>query len=212
MPGVVSKQHHRDGDTTMQPNTIHPGKCPELSERDYLYPQEVGQLLDAVKLSGRHQHRDYTLVLLTYRHAMRISEAAALRWDYIDWTNHTILIPRSKGGRAGTHYLEADEIKALKKLQPSTGAQGFIFLTERGSVIDRKTCYDIVKRAGEKANLPIKVHPHTLRHSKGYQLANTGTDARLMQSYLGHVRIESTVRYTQVNPARHRGLGVNDLG
>lgn len=196
----------------MKPHTIQPANCPELSERDYLYPQEVGQLLDAVKLSGRHTHRDYTLVLLTYRHALRISEAAALRWDYIDWSNHTILIPRSKGGTTGSHYLEADEIKALKKLQPSTGVKGFIFLTERGSVIDRKTCYDIIKRAGEKANLPINVHPHTLRHSKGYQLANTGTDARLMQSYLGHVRIESTVRYTQVDPARHRGLGRNDLG
>ncbi len=59
--------------------------------------------------------------------------------------------------------------------------------------------------AGEKAGLG-HVHPHMLRHSCGYALADKGTDLRTMQDYLGHRDPAMTVRYTRVAARRFEGL------
>ncbi|MEH1787145.1 MAG: tyrosine-type recombinase/integrase [Nostoc sp.] len=60
----------------------------------------------------------------------------------------------------------------------------------------------IISRAGDAANLPIKVHPHMMRHSCGYFLADQGRPTRDIQAYLGHTNIQHTVRYTAQNPKR----------
>ena len=64
----------------------------------------------------------------------------------------------------------------------------------------------LVERAGIEAKLPFKCHPHMLRHSTGYALANKGTDTRTLQAYLGHRSIQSTVRYTELAPGRFKNL------
>src|SRR3989449_11740934 len=52
--------------------------------REYLTPAEVTQLMQAARHVGRHGHRDTTLILLMYRHGLRVSEVTSLRWDAID--------------------------------------------------------------------------------------------------------------------------------
>ena len=52
----------------------------------------------------------------------------------------------------------------------------------------------------------MKIHPHMLRHSCGYKLANDGVDTRTMQAYLGHKSIQHTVRYTELAPTRFKSL------
>ena len=64
----------------------------------------------------------------------------------------------------------------------------------------------MVERAGMEAKMPFKVHPHMLRHAAGYVLANRGTDTRTLQAYLGHLSIQSTVRYTDLAPGRFKNL------
>ena len=64
----------------------------------------------------------------------------------------------------------------------------------------------MVARAGEAAHLPFPVHPHMLRHSTGYKLANDGHDTRALQHYLGHKNIQNTVRYTELSTARFNGF------
>jgi hypothetical protein len=46
--------------------------------------------------------------------------------------------------------------------------------------------------------MPIRIHPHMLRHACGYKLANDGHDTRALQHYLGHKNIQHTVRYTEL--------------
>ena len=65
----------------------------------------------------------------------------------------------------------------------------------------------IVTRAGHVARLPFPVHPHMLRHAKGFQLAQKGADTRAIQGYLGHRDIKSTVIYTELDPNRFKGFG-----
>jgi site-specific recombinase XerD len=60
----------------------------------------------------------------------------------------------------------------------------------------------MILRAGEEAGLPFPVHPHMLRHTCGFYLANKGIDTRAIQQYLGHRNIQYTVRYTELAPHR----------
>ena len=57
-------------------------------------------------------------------------------------------------------------------------------------------------RAGEAAKLGMPIHPHTLRHSTGFKLANDGQDTRAIQHYLGHRNIQHTVLYTHLAAER----------
>ena len=59
-------------------------------------------------------------------------------------------------------------------------------------------------KAGERAGIGFKVHPHMLRHATGYKLANDGHDTRSIQHYLGHRNIQHTVRYTELAPTRFK--------
>ena len=59
---------------------------------------------------------------------------------------------------------------------------------------------------GEAAKLPFPIHPHMLRHSTGYKLANDGHDTRALQHYLGHKNIQHTVRYTEMSPDRFKNF------
>ena len=60
----------------------------------------------------------------------------------------------------------------------------------------------LLARAGDAAKLGMPIHPHMLRHSTGFKLANDGQDTRAIQHYLGHKNIQHTVLYTQLAPSR----------
>jgi type 1 fimbriae regulatory protein FimB len=64
----------------------------------------------------------------------------------------------------------------------------------------------MVGRAARPAGFEMKIHPHMLRHSCGYKLANDSVDTRTIQSYLGHKLIQHTVRYTELASTRSRSL------
>lgn len=69
----------------------------------------------------------------------------------------------------------------------------------------------MIQRAGGEARLGFPVHPHMLRHSWGYKLANDGHDTRAIQHYLGHKNTQDTVRYRELAPTRLKISGeIND--
>ena len=178
----------------------------ELRSREYLTLDEVEQLMKAAGNTGRHRHRDRTLILIMFRHGLRVTEAINLRWDQVDFKNGQIHINRLKNGRPATHYLEGDELRALRRLRRDNPDHPFMFITERGGPLTRSTVNKLVTRAGEAARLDFPVHPHMLRHACGYYLANKGIDTRTIQDYLGHVSITHTVRYTELSPHKFKGL------
>ena len=176
--------------------------------RDYLYPAEIEKLLSVAKSSPRHGLRNHLMILLTYRHALRISEVTDLREADINLVDGRIYCRRLKGSLSNTHPMEGDEIRLCRswfKKRPNS-AKGFVFVSERGSPLTRQSAWRIVAEAGNLAGLGLDVHPHMLKHSCGYYLANKGLDTRLIQDYMGHKQIQNTVRYTQVNAKRFEGL------
>src|SRR5277367_592584 len=71
--------------------------------REYLTPAEVEKLLQASSKVGRHGARDRTLILLAYRHALRVSELVTLRWEQIDFKAGLVHVSRLKNGLPSTH-------------------------------------------------------------------------------------------------------------
>lgn len=170
--------------------------------REYLLPDEVDQLLKAAKRTGRHGHRDQTLVLLAYRHGLRVGELVALRWDMVDLKQGLLHVRRLKNGVSSTHPLRGSELRALRRLRRDYPASAYLFVTERGGPITAASVRRVVSRAGVQAGIPFPVHPHMLRHACGYKLANDGVDTRALQHYLGHRNIQHTTRYTELSPQR----------
>jgi site-specific recombinase XerD len=100
--------------------------------------------------------------------------------------------------------LGGKEIRALRQLRRENPESRYVFVTERGGAARR--FLKMVARTGEAARLPFPVHPHMLRHSTGYKLANDGHDTRALQHYMGHKNIMHTVRYTEMAPDRFKNF------
>jgi type 1 fimbriae regulatory protein FimB/type 1 fimbriae regulatory protein FimE len=174
--------------------------------REYLTDKEVEALIDAAA-GNRWGHRDATAILLAYRHGLRASELAALRWDDFDLSTGKVHIRRAKGGQPSVHPMGGREMRALRRLQRESELAGpYVFVSERGAPLSVAGYQRMVARAGEAAGFAFLVHSHMLRHSCGYKLANDGQDTRAIQHYLGHRSIASTVRYTALAPNRFKGF------
>jgi len=186
--------------------TVTPVRRPnaELRPREHLTEREVDKLIDATR-GNRWGQRDSAMLLLCFRHGLRASELCGLHWSDVEFETGTLHLRRAKGGATSTHPLLGDELRALRALKREAQSP-FIFVSERGAPFSTSGFAKLVERAGIEAKLPFKVHPHMLRHSTGYALANKGTDTRTLQAYLGHRSIQSTVRYTELAPRRFKNL------
>jgi len=172
--------------------------------REHLTPDEVDRLMAAARRTGRHGHRDATLILIAYRHGLRVSELVALRWEQVDLKAGLLHVRRLKNGTDSTHPLRGPEIRALRRLRRDYPETPYVFVTERKGPLTTSAMRKIVTRAGELAGLAFPVHPHMLRHATGYKLANDGQDTRAIQHYLGHRNIQHTTRYTELAPDRFK--------
>ena len=75
-------------------------KNTEVRPREYLTTHEVESLIKAAK-EGRHGHRDATMILIMYRHGLRVSEAVTLKWTDIDFKSGVVGVRRAKRDRMG---------------------------------------------------------------------------------------------------------------
>lgn len=180
-------------------------KNADLRTREYLTPDEVEKLIAAAR-RNRHGHRDATMILVAYRHGLRAAELISLEWSQVDFAGGNLHISRVKNGSPSVHPIQGDELRVLRKLQRESRPSRFAFMSERGSPFTTAGFARMVERAGEQAELGIKVHAHMLRHACGYALANKGHDTRALQAWLGHRNIAHTVRYSELAPDRFRNF------
>lgn len=180
----------------------------ETRSREFLTRDEVLAVADAAKRNGRNGGRDRLVVLTLYRHGFRVAELVRLTWDDVSFGRScTMNVRRVKNGVPSTHPLSGDEVRELRQLRRDQDPPSrFVFSSERGGPMSERTVHRIVADAGEAASITFPVHPHMLRHAKGYQLANRGVDTRAIQAFLGHRRIESTTIYTALDASRFNGF------
>lgn len=172
----------------------------------YLTEDQVDKLLSALKTQERNGQRNYTMALITYRHGLRAAEACDLQWQDLDLKRARLHVRRVKSGIDTVHPLQGDELRALKAWQREQGlGNKFVFTSERDTPMTTRMFGYVIRDAGERAGLP-PCHPHILRHSCGYALANAGQNTRALGEYLGHANLNNTRRYTALNENAFKGF------
>jgi type 1 fimbriae regulatory protein FimB/type 1 fimbriae regulatory protein FimE len=204
----MAKSHLKLVTPTTEIRTVTPRRAPnaELRTREYLTESEVEKLMTAAK-DNRWGHRDSTMLLIAYRHGLRVSELVDLRWDQVDLDTAKLHVRRVKKGSPATHPIMGDEVRALRRLRREQEVKSeFVFVSERGAPFTPAGFARMIERLGETAGFDFKAHPHMLRHACGYKLANDGVDTRSIQAYLGHKNIQHTVRYSELSPERFKNF------
>jgi type 1 fimbriae regulatory protein FimB len=194
------------------PNTrTRPEVTPRLTTqtgKNYLTPPEMTRLLQAAK-QGTYGIRDEAMLRVGYDHGLRVSELVGLRWDQVSLKEGKLYVKRLKGSDDTLQPMAGQTIRALRAWERQRQSWAwrdlpYVFISERGPM-SRKAVNYLIAEAAKRAGLP-HVHPHMLRHSRGYTLVNQGLDTRLIQAYLGHKNIHHTVRYTRINAKRFEGI------
>ena len=169
--------------------------------------EEVNNVLDGeLPETAAFVERDKTILELLYGCGLRNSELIGINLDDIHWSNETILV-RGKGRKermvplgdtaaeAIREYLsKRKELLAAKK----TTTQALL-VNLRGQRLTTRSVGRIVKHIAVSKGLSPDVHPHTLRHAFGTHLLEEGADLRAIQEMLGHERLSTTQRYTQLS-------------
>ncbi|WBB82324.1 site-specific tyrosine recombinase XerD [Micromonospora sp. WMMD882] len=159
--------------------------------------------------------RDRALLEFLYGTGARISEAVGAAVDDVDPAEGTALL-RGKGGRSrlvpiggyATEALRAYLVRARPGLVAAGRGTPAVFVNARGGALSRQGAWTILRRAAERAGLPVDgpdaVSPHTLRHSYATHLLDGGADVRVVQELLGHASVTTTQVYTLVTVERLR--------
>jgi site-specific recombinase XerD len=195
------------GETTAPPRRQ---RNSERRPREYLTPAEVETLIATARKHSRYGHRNAAMILIAFRHGLRVGELVALRWDQVDFNQGLLHVARLKNGVASVHPLGGEELRALRRLRRDQPEGRHVFQTERDAPMTPAGFRKTLARIGEASELAFPVHPHMLRHACGFKLANDGQDTRALQHYLGHRNIQHTVRYTELTSARFKASGKTD--
>jgi integrase/recombinase XerC len=169
--------------------------------------EEVNTVLDSeMPECSAFNQRDQVVLELLYGCGIRNSELIGINVDDIRWSNEMILV-RGKG-RKERYVPFGDSAKAavqsyLPERQRVLGetkrtTERALLVNLRGSRLTTRSVGRIVKQIAVARGLSPDVHPHTLRHAFGTHMLEEGADLRAIQEMLGHERLSTTQRYTQL--------------
>jgi site-specific recombinase XerD len=117
-----------------------------------------------------------------------------------------LAVRRLKHGVPSAHPLWDPELRALRRLRRDYPHSPYLFTTDRGAPVSRRTYQHLVTTAAEAAGIGFSVSSHALRHALGYKLVNEGHDIRTIAGYMGHRNLNNTAVYTQLNSRAFRGF------
>jgi integrase/recombinase XerC len=178
-----------------------PKKLPRVPTIEELNTVMEGDMPEAASFP----ERDRVIFELLYGCGIRNSELVGIDLTDVRWSNEAILV-RGKGKKeryvplgeiaadAIHNYLAKREavLKGQKKGIPA------LLISRRGTRLTTRSVGRIVKQVAVAKGLPSDVHPHTLRHAFGTHMLEEGADLRAIQELLGHERLSTTQRYTQL--------------
>jgi type 1 fimbriae regulatory protein FimB len=205
---TIDKKINKTGGRVLGTRAQQAARARKAAQRkaghSHLTGLEVGKLIAATK-GSRNEARDRCLLLLMFRHGLRVSEACRPRLNQVDMQGRVLHIMRLKHGLSTMQPLRSDELKAISawlkqraRMKP-TGKT--FFVSEQRKPLHRSTVNLLLNTCSKAAALPFSVHPQMLRHACGFALADQGADTKLIQDDLGHQNIQYTVRYTAARPA-----------
>jgi integrase/recombinase XerC len=169
--------------------------------------EEMNGLLDSqMPENATFPERDRAIFELLYGCGLRNSELVGIELDDIDTANGVVLV-RGKGKKQRYVPLEGAAAQALadyraarhRLLQEKRQRTQRLFINRRGGPLTTRSVGRIVKQIAVAKGLPPDVHPHTLRHAFGTHMLSEGADLRAIQELLGHERLSTTQKYTQLS-------------
>ena len=169
--------------------------------------EEMNTVLDgAMPELAAWPERDRLIFELLYGCGIRNSELIGIELDDIRWSGEAILV-RGKGrkeryvpfGDAVKSALDAYVPVRQQKLAECRQSTRALLVNLRGGRLTTRSVGRIVKRIAVARGLSPEVHPHTLRHAFGTHMLEEGADLRAIQEMLGHERLSTTQRYTQLS-------------
>jgi integrase len=183
--------------------------CPTLPKRSQMAFLTPDETLTVLKAARERSTRDWTMVLLAYRHGMRASEVCGLKLADIDLKAGSISIRRLKGSLSTVQPLYPhrgqpllDEMSALRAWLRERRPDGsdYLFTSQKGGKLDRTQFFRIFRACAEAAGLPLeKRHPHCLKHTLASHLVAGNVNLALIRQALGHKSIGSTMQYVGVS-------------
>lgn len=168
----------------------------------YLTRDEFKRLINTIeKSSSINKLRDLTMIMLAEYCGLRISEAINMKKSYYIRELSEIFCPRMKDSNSNTlKILDKDLIKILNYyLDHTNNNSEYMFITKNGNPMGRQTAYDMFKRYCVQANIIMDKDAtfHSLKHTRGQFLADSGLDIKEVQYWLGHKNIRNTYIYFQ---------------
>lgn len=174
-------------------------RVPTMEEMNGLLNSEMPE-------TAAFPERDRAIFELLYGCGLRNSELIGIDLGDIDDANGVILV-RGKGKKQRYVPLDGAAADALKTYRPERqkllNAAGKntrrLFINLRGGALTTRSVGRIVKQIAVSRGLPPDIHPHTLRHAFGTHMLTEGADLRAIQELLGHERLSTTQKYTQLS-------------
>jgi integrase/recombinase XerC len=167
-------------------------------------PELTNAMIDGASredLSQPHPVRDRLLLELLYGCGLRVSEAVGLNLEDFDRSERWLRV-RGKGRKERqVPYGEkaAEALDNYLKIRVAEKDPQALFINHRGSRLTDRGARNIVKFYGTYVAGDSTIHPHTLRHAFATHLLSDGADLRSIQELLGHARLSTTQKYTQVS-------------
>jgi integrase/recombinase XerD len=152
------------------------------------------QILDMIESTNNEKHK--IIIELLYSSGLRVQELVNLRYEHIDFENATLRVVQGKGQKDRITIVSPRTLARLDRL--GTG----LVLKGRVGAYSSRSVQAVVDKLAKSACIRSSVTPHMLRHSFATHLLEQGVDLRVIQTLLGHARLETTQVYTRV--ASHR--------
>jgi len=182
---------------TFRPERVSNG---ERRAREHLSRDEV-MLLIKVARRNRYGARDAAAIWLAFNHGLRVSELCDLRWADVRWDERKLMVRRLKGSSSGEHPLTEQDKRHLGLLRRSQGRP-----SDRVFAITAAGFRKMLARLELPEELAaLAVHPHMLRHACGYDMVGRA-DLQARAAFMGHKRLENTIRYSRLDPEQFEGL------
>lgn len=159
--------------------------------------EEIARIISSIQNT---KHR--LLVALSYAAGLRVSEVINLRINDLDLLNLQICVRHGKGDKDRITVFPEKLKDEISQLSAGKAPDGYLFESERGGKLTKRTAQIVFERALKKAEINKTATFHSLRHSFATHLLENGVDVRYVQELLGHANIRTTQIYTHLtNPA-----------
>lgn len=166
--------------------------------------EQTNRLLDQIAegdLRRAHPERDVAIFELLYGSGVRVSELVGLNLEDVDLSGRWLLV-RGKGKKERQVPFPAKAAAALERyLGERRAAPGetAVFVNHRGRRLSDRAVRRLVKLYATAFGFDPSLHPHSFRHAFATHLLSDGADLRSIQELLGHARLSTTQKYTQVS-------------